>query len=53
MKEEEIISKLNDLTSQKDEAIKSQKYEHAATLRDEIRKYTEMLDDLMNPTKDD
>ena len=53
MTEEQLIEKLNDLTAQKNDAIKSQKYEHAATLRDDIRKYTEMLDNLMNPTIDD
>lgn len=53
MKEEGLIKKLNDLITQKDEAIKSQQYEHAAMLRDEIRKYTEMLDGLMNQIRDD
>ena len=53
MTEKKLIEKLNDLAIQKTKAIKAQKYEFAAMLRDEIRKYSEILEDLLNPSSDE
>jgi protein-arginine kinase activator protein McsA len=48
MTEQEIIAKLDELTTQLKQAIAERKYELAASLRDEIRKYKEKLEDLLN-----
>jgi ATP-dependent Clp protease ATP-binding subunit ClpC len=49
----EIISILENLNSEKDKAIKSQEYERAAKIRDDVRKFTDELEDLMNPREKD
>lgn len=46
--EEEIIKKLDELMELKKLEISNQNYERAAQIRDEIRKYTERLEELMN-----
>lgn len=46
--EKELIEKLEQLTEQKSEAIKDGHYERAAQIRDEIRKFTDELEELMN-----
>jgi protein-arginine kinase activator protein McsA len=48
MNEKELIIKLEELTELKNTEISNQNYERAAQIRDEIRKYTEQLEDLMN-----
>jgi len=48
MTEQELISKLEELSVQLTQAITERKYELAASLRDEIRKHTEQLEDLLN-----
>ena len=48
MTEQEIIAKLDELTTQLEQAIAERKYELVASLRDEIRKLTEQLEDLLN-----
>lgn len=48
MTEKELIAKLDKLTALKSKAIKDQLYEKAAALHDEIRKYKEKLEDLLN-----
>lgn len=48
MTEQEIIAKLDELTTQLKQTIAERKYELAASLRDEIRKYNEKLEDLLN-----
>ena len=48
MTEQELIAKLEKLSAQLEQAITERKYELAASLRDEIRKYTEQLEDLLN-----
>ena len=48
MTEEELIIKLDELTKLKQTEIQNQNYERAAQIRDEIRKYTEQLEELMN-----
>ena len=48
MTEEELIIKLDELTKLKQTEIQNQNYERAAQIRDEIRKYTELLEELMN-----
>ncbi len=48
MTEQEIITKLEELSTQSEQTIVERKYELAASLRDEIRKYTELLEDLLN-----
>lgn len=48
MNEKKIIAKLDKLTALKSQAIKDQLYEKAAALHDEIRKYKEKLEDLLN-----
>ncbi|NBR13289.1 MAG: hypothetical protein EBQ94_09385 [Flavobacteriales bacterium] len=48
MTEQEIITKLEELSTQLEQTIVERKYELAASLRDEIRKYTELLEDLLN-----
>ena len=48
MTEKELIAKLDKLTALKSQAIKAQLYEKAASLHDEIRKYNEKLEDLLN-----
>jgi protein-arginine kinase activator protein McsA len=48
MNEKKLIAKLDKLTAQKSQAIKDQLYEKAAALHDEIRKYNEKLEDLLN-----
>ena len=48
MTEQEIIAKFDELTTQLKHAIAERKYELAASLRDEIRKYKEKLEDLLN-----
>jgi protein-arginine kinase activator protein McsA len=49
----EIISILENLNSEKDKAIKSQEYERAAKIRDDVRKFTDELEDLMYPKEKD
>lgn len=46
--QEELIAKLEQLEQDKQKAIRDQEYALASNLRDEIRKYNEMLEDLMN-----
>jgi protein-arginine kinase activator protein McsA len=48
MTEQELIAKLEKLSAQLEQAIAERKYELAASLRDEIRKHTEQLEDLLN-----
>lgn len=48
MNEKKLIAKLDKLTALKSQAIKVQLYEKAAALHDEIRKYKEKLEDLLN-----
>ena len=48
MNEKKLIAKLDKLTALKSQAIKDQLYEKAAALHDEIRKYNEKLEDLLN-----
>lgn len=48
MNEQELIIKLEQLTELKATEISNQNYERAAQIRDEIRKYTEQLEELMN-----
>ena len=48
MNEKKLIAKLDKLTALKSQAIKDQLYEKAAALHDEIRKYKEKLEDLLN-----
>jgi protein-arginine kinase activator protein McsA len=48
MSEQELIDKLDELYQLKETEISNQNYERAAEIRDEIRKYTELLEDLMN-----
>lgn len=48
MTEEELIIKLDELTKLKQTEIQNQNYERAAQIRDEIRKFTEQLEELMN-----
>ncbi|MBP5984323.1 MAG: UvrB/UvrC motif-containing protein [Fluviicola sp.] len=48
MNEQELINKINELTELKKSEIFNQHYERAAQIRDDIRKYTEQLEDLMN-----
>ena len=48
MTEQKLIAKLDKLTALKSQAIKAQLYEKAASLHDEIRKYNEQLEDLLN-----
>jgi protein-arginine kinase activator protein McsA len=48
MNEQELILKLEQLTELKSKEISNQNYERAAQIRDEIRKYTEQLEELMN-----
>lgn len=48
MTEKDLVEKLNKLAEQKSEVIKNGHYERAAQIRDEIRKYTEELEELMN-----
>ena len=48
MTEQELIIKLDQLTELKNAEISNQNYERAAQIRDEIRKYTEQLEELMN-----
>ena len=48
MTEQELIAKLEELIELKSQAIKAQLYEKAASLHDEIRKYNEQLEDLLN-----
>ena len=48
MTEQELIAKLDKLTALRSQAIKDQLYEKAAALHDEIRKYNEKLEDLLN-----
>jgi protein-arginine kinase activator protein McsA len=48
MTEKELIAKLDKLTALKSQAIKAQLYEKAASLHDEIKKYNEKLEDLLN-----
>lgn len=48
MTEQELIIKLEQLTELKAKEISNQNYERAAQIRDEIRKYTEQLEELMN-----
>lgn len=49
----EIIIDLENLTKAKDISIKNQDYERAAKIRDDIRKFTDELEDLMNPKEKD
>jgi len=49
----EIIIELENLTKEKDISIKNQNYERAAKIRDDVRKYTDELEDLMNPVEKD
>lgn len=46
--QEELIAKLEQLEQDKQKAIRDQEYALASNLRDEIRKYNGMLEDLMN-----
>ena len=48
MSEQELIVKLDELYELKVKEISNQNYERAAQIRDEIRKYTEQLEELMN-----
>lgn len=48
MTEQELIIKLDELTELKNAEISTQNYVRAAQIRDEIRKYTELLEELMN-----
>jgi protein-arginine kinase activator protein McsA len=48
MSEQELIIKLDELYELKEKEISNQNYERAAQIRDEIRKYTEQLEELMN-----
>jgi protein-arginine kinase activator protein McsA len=48
MTEKKLIAKLDKLTALKSQTIKDQLYEKAAALHDEIRKYNEKLEDLLN-----
>jgi protein-arginine kinase activator protein McsA len=48
MTEKELIEKLDELVKLKEIEINNQNYERAAQIRDEIRKYTEQLEDVMN-----
>jgi protein-arginine kinase activator protein McsA len=48
MNEQELIFKLEQLSELKAKEISNQNYERAAQLRDDIRKYTEQLEELMN-----
>jgi protein-arginine kinase activator protein McsA len=50
LSEQELIEILENLEKRKARAIKNQQYETAASVRDEERKYREILEDLMNPT---
>jgi ATP-dependent Clp protease ATP-binding subunit ClpC len=49
----EIIVVLENIEKEKDTAIKNQNYELAAKLRDDNRKYTSELEDLLNPSEKD
>ena len=49
----EIIFILENIEKEKDTVIKNQNYERAAKLRDDYRKYTDELEDLMNPKEKD
>ena len=49
----EIIAVLENIEKEKDTAIKNQNYELAAKLRDDNRKYTSELEDLLNPSEKD
>jgi ATP-dependent Clp protease ATP-binding subunit ClpC len=49
----EIIAVLENIEKEKDTAIKNQNYELAAKLRDDNRKYTNELEDLLNPSEKD
>lgn len=45
---DELIAKLEKLDQEKHEAIKNQQYVLASSIRDQIRRYNEKLEDLMN-----
>lgn len=49
----EIIIDLKNHTKEKDISVKNQDYERAAKIRDDIRKFTDELEDLMNPKEKD
>ena len=49
---EELIEKLEILIADKEQAIQNTEYERAAQLRDEIRKYNDLLEEAMNPEED-
>jgi len=49
----ELITVLENLAVEKDREVKNQNYERAAKLRDDVRKYTDELEDLMNPIEKD
>ena len=48
MTEHELKDKLDNLYEEKESLVKNKNYERAAAIRDEIRKYTEQLEELMN-----
>lgn len=48
MNEQELIIKLEELAELKNTEIANQNYERAAQIRDEMRKFTEQLEELMN-----
>ena len=50
---EETIQKLEELNNEKVLEIKNQNYERAAKIRDDIRKLTDLLEELMNPSDPD
>jgi ATP-dependent Clp protease ATP-binding subunit ClpC len=50
---EETIQKLEELKKEKELEIKNQNYERAAKIRDDIRKLTDLLEELMNPPDSD
>lgn len=46
--QEDLIVKMIQLETEKKDAIKNQQYELASNIRDQIRKYNELLEDLIN-----
>jgi protein-arginine kinase activator protein McsA len=48
MTEQELITKIDELIELKTTEISNQNYERAAQIRDDIRKHTEQLEELMN-----
>lgn len=49
LNEQQLIALLEKIQQDKEKAIANKEYERAAMLRDQARKYTAQLEDLMNP----